>query len=724
MADTITTTTGIPHAQPADNDHQDIPKSVMAADVAASDDEHDVELPVAMPLSGTKRPFVGDDAEKESQTTTGDIAVSLAESGVLGTAADSKVAEMIVTTDGNVDDHISTTEKPGNGNDNEENDDAEEVICKPVCNLPEGVTLEWAADQQSATLCISDCSEMMKIGQETRVCLVGRATVCVEEGSAEVLGHVILAKSDMNTTTLISPFWSSWMTIQATSLPTKLLFRVIRGPQSFRIVAPTRPTVIPQEWQDAAQSMVEQFCPKIFPGQFHASAALAQRSLEDNLDDAPAEFDHPRQICAITGGKGVGKSTFLRFVTNRMLSNQCNVAVLDIDVGQPEVAPPGVLRLAIIKKPLLHPPYWNLVGSGTGGEDSGAPLPADGIEIVSSVFFGSETSKADPNRFVEAVLFLLDQYQQKVVSKSPVSIPLVVNMDGWVKGLGFQIMTAMLNTMRPTHIVQILGETRAQTFDLPSALNNDLSETVQIFTLPACTIMNNASICQIPSLTMRNFRWASYFLPSMIDSIDAWDFVSAKDLQTGWIATAGWQFQNDSIEGRQTDGFDDECCLAQALAREKPFCVPMEAVECLVVGSDFEDVFRAHGNETAEEKLRRLHRIFQSMNGQIIGLCTNLSSMEALGCAILRSIDWKRQLLFVLVPPSIPEHSLPKTVALVKGALPLPLSMLYRGVFSESFPYMDSPSASILGSTPMKSRNNIARKGGNPNAFTFTNRRN
>jgi len=54
--------------------------------------------------------------------------------------------------------------------------------------------------------------------------------------------------------------------------------------------------------------------------------------------------------------------------------------------------------------------------------------------------------------------------------------------------------------------------------------------------------------------------------------------------------------------------------------------------------------------------------------------------------------------------------------ALVGGSLSLPLAMLYRGVYAESFPYLttlppDSGSAVILGSEPMKSRNNITRRG-------------
>ena len=143
----------------------------------------------------------------------------------------------------------------------------------------------------------------------------------------------------------------------------------------------------------------------------------------------------------------------------------------------------------------------------------------------------------------------------------------------------------------------------------------------------------------------------------------------------------------------------------------------MEAVECFVIGSDFEDhLGRATANE--DEKSQRQNKILQALNGSVVGLCTNVTTVEVLGCGILRSVDWKRRLLYILVPPSINGSSLSQVKAIVGGNLPLPLAMLYRGVYSESFPYLTtreqeskSSSTAVLGSNPMKSRNSIVRRG-------------
>ncbi|KAL3910680.1 MAG: hypothetical protein SGILL_007598 [Bacillariaceae sp.] len=608
-------------------------------------------------------------------------------------------------------------EESQEGIDNQvEEEVVEETAFKPVYNMPEGMHLEWNDDDMSAILKISSSSK------ERRVCLVGRARIQVVEGSIEVLGHVMNANDGDNnesTTLVTSPFWSSWMTIEATtkSLPCTIRFHSVRGKRSFRVVAPTRPIVIPDDWRSAATALVQQFCPPVNDETSQIprhSAALARTTIDfDDENDDNLHYDHPRQVCMITGAKGVGKSTFLRYMANRLLSNQPQhakgVAILDADVGQPELAPPGMFRLAVIQQPLLQPPYWNLVHHNASEDDD---ANSSEIRIVSSIFFGADTSKSDPTRYVEGIQLLMKHYEEGVATKSPTPIPLLINMDGWVKGIGFQILTALVNSLQPTHLVQITGDTRAQTFDISSHLKQELQDSIQIIPFSSCTTMNEASICRIPALTWRNFRWATYFLPGMLSTFDAWDFVSAKELQTGWIATVGTHFTSDNVTDE--DELNDECRLGLALAKETPFCVPMEAAECFVVGSDYEDSLRIREEEASEEKERKHNLILQAMNGSIVALCTNTATMESLGYGILRSIDWRKRLLYIIVPASISSSALPTVKALVKGNLPLPFAMLYRGVYAESFPYLttlnNTTSSNILGSAPMKSRNNIIRK--------------
>jgi polynucleotide 5'-kinase involved in rRNA processing len=731
-------------------------------------------------------------------------------------------------------------------------------------DIPEGMLLEWNSDKTTAILTV--LSEMpsrtASADRELRVCLVGRAKIRVVEGSAEVLGHALKGPNQNNNddgddddesslsacgVVVTSPYWSSWMTIEANPLflPCKIVLDCVRGPESFTVTGPKRPILLPETWRTCADNIVRDFCASPsnsnHSNRFRGSAVMAD-SLEDYDETSGGgnrryrNPDETRRVCMITGAKGVGKSTLLRYLTNRILSaspssrsdpNEIGgiqeVAILDTDVGQPELAPPGLLRLSIVRKPLLQPPYWNLVGeamidgeekfNGGGGDrdneqqgpchvpqqehsrltehdpesDEDEENENGGVEVVSSVFFGASTSKVDPTRYINAVQFLMEKYETEVAHSGPYPIPLLINMDGWVKGVGYQILTALTDSLGPTHFVQILGDTPGQTFDLPptvfgstiyddgsdeahiahpvaSAISDTVSSTFppKVYMLQACQTMPGASLCRIPAFTTRNFRWATYFLPNEIQTFDAWDFVSAKFLQTGWIAatnsdmtttvpqwwhastiaavddntdnkinntTANEVGGDDEGDEEQNDSeLSDECRLAKALARERPYCVPMEAVEAFVIESDFEDYLRVPIGETDTDIVDRTYdRIFRALNGRVVALCTNTSTMESLGYGILRSIDWEKRLLYVLVSPSVvagrTKNSssaallLSSVKALVGGSLPLPLAMLYRGVYAESFPYLTNLSKKaihtsvMLGSEPMKSRNNIGRRG-------------
>jgi polynucleotide 5'-hydroxyl-kinase GRC3/NOL9 len=477
--------------------------------------------------------------------------------------------------------------------------------------------------------------------------MVGRAKLKCLEGSVQILGHQ-LTPDDDDEVVVTSPFWSSWMTIQvAAETRVKLQMASIRGsPVSFRLVPPTRPTVIPPSWK----TTVDQICQQV---------SKAPPSTRESLE-ADSAFQHPKQQVLICGAKGVGKSTLLRYATNRLLSSFPNidqVAILDADVGQPELAPPGVLRLSLQQQPLLQPPYWNLCQPKT--------------EQIASVFYGAVTSRVDPTRYIEGVQHLLQEYQD-YVSHSPTPIPLLINMDGWVKGMGYQILTALISSIQPSHVCQILGESKGKQFELVDVIPK---EGTSLFFLDACT--NHVSPCSIPSSTLRTLRFGTYFGPHLVELWDALDFSPAKQLQTGWS--------------------DDECALARYLSQERPYCVPMEAVRCSWIGSDRQDLVEPD-------------RILQAMNGSIVALCT--ATNNCLGLGIVRSIDWRRRVFFILTP--VQEEALSNVIGLVGGNLPLPLPLMFRGVYAESFPYLTTRAGNVypaLGTEPMKSRNNIGRRG-------------
>jgi len=114
----------------------------------------------------------------------------------------------------------------------------------------------------------------------------------------------------------------------------------------------------------------------------------------------------------ICGAKGVGKSTCLRYVINRLLSESNKTAnpivfVIDCDLGQPEFNPPGLLSLHAVSDPLLKPCYMNLQ------------------QPLLSFFIGDITSRNEPELFILALKELFEKYQilslertEKVLEKS------------------------------------------------------------------------------------------------------------------------------------------------------------------------------------------------------------------------------------------------------------------------------------------------------------------
>lgn len=61
------------------------------------------------------------------------------------------------------------------------------------------------------------------------------------------------------------------------------------------------------------------------------------------------------------GGKGVGKSTMLRFLINRYISSGVEgVLLIDLDPGQAELTVPGCISLSVVREPLLGPNFTHL----------------------------------------------------------------------------------------------------------------------------------------------------------------------------------------------------------------------------------------------------------------------------------------------------------------------------------------------------------------------------
>ena len=119
--------------------------------------------------------------------------------------------------------------------------------------------------------------------------------------------------------------------------------------------------------------------------------------------------------------------------------------------------------------------------------------------------------------------------------------------------------------------------------------------------------------------------------------------------------------------------------------------------------------------------------VIDSLNGSIVGLCcgpdavdanfsncnagTGVPILRCVGLGVIRSIDYSQRIFFVLTP--VNHRLLVNVTSFVGGDVSLPLECVYRGVHSDSFPYLScghNLTTTSLGADVMKSRNQ-SRKG-------------
>lgn len=500
------------------------------------------------------------------------------------------------------------------------------------------------------------------------VSIAGRGSVRCLQG--RVWGHGFLLQTD-DWYPFECPHWSSWLVLQAESemavleirdretgetVYDELVTRESHGPMlpphMSRDHAPSfslydtdnpnsRPTHVVPEWRDTVDRILKDPNPS-----------------EANYENRPS-------IIAVAGAKGVGKSTFVRYLIHRFLSQEQPQPLfcLDGDTGQAEFGPPGLLTLTFLEEiwPLWSLPHHHMLSGGLPNPKN--PL-APRRATQTALFFGGVTSELDPGRYLESLSQLVAHFKD---AASGTTIPLVINLDGWIKGLGFQVLSSFLSSHAPSHIVQINGTNATQQVDLSMAVPGSLS---CVHTLPSFSSVSGTSVSpalSVPASAWRDLRYVHYFLDDPCLEVEF--------------------SQNDLIK-------DSDGVIASRLASQKPYMVPWESVRCQT----------ADGTPVLPEIL----------NGCIVGLCLDGPSGRQHGCVglgIIRSVDPSKRLFYVLTP--VPPSALPNVKLFIVGNLCLPIACTNLGDKSSSFPFLSetSMSTNIIGSMPMKSRKNILRKG-------------
>ncbi|KAJ1961090.1 Polynucleotide 5'-hydroxyl-kinase grc3 [Dispira parvispora] len=207
----------------------------------------------------------------------------------------------------------------------------------------------------------------------------------------------------------------------------------------------------------------------------------------------------------VTGAKGVGKSTYLRCLVNRLLATHPCVAVIDTDLGQAEFSPPGMVSLNVVTNPLLGPSFTHML----------TPYYAH--------CFGDNSPRDNPDEYLAAIASLYHVYCHELAghpspesdsTDSSCAIPLVINTQGWVKGLGYSLLLDMVDLISLTHTVIISTPSSRDTQEFPKVFTTHLHTTypgLTVWTVKNSLLgrENNVPIKQATEL--RQLAQMSYF---------------------------------------------------------------------------------------------------------------------------------------------------------------------------------------------------------------------
>ncbi|KAI8081711.1 uncharacterized protein BX664DRAFT_268941, partial [Halteromyces radiatus] len=175
-------------------------------------------------------------------------------------------------------------------------------------------------------------------------------------------------------------------------------------------------------------------------------------------------------ISMVCGTKNVGKSTFGRYLVNRLLNVHQRVAYLETDIGQTEFTPSGMVSFHILDTPLLGPPFSH-----------------PHLKCKRSFFVGSTSPKNDATYYLDCIQQLVQTYRQESEAWVAIAeqdgdnsqrqlLPLVVNIHGYVKGAGYDMLMTMMKDIMPTHVFAFVNSPGVSnnTFNLPPDFTNNV----------------------------------------------------------------------------------------------------------------------------------------------------------------------------------------------------------------------------------------------------------
>ncbi|KAK9462107.1 uncharacterized protein V1516DRAFT_673763 [Lipomyces oligophaga] len=180
-------------------------------------------------------------------------------------------------------------------------------------------------------------------------------------------------------------------------------------------------------------------------------------------DTISSIISEPEIRIVVCGSKGTGKSTFLRTLLYTLLYPELGTPVqpvyLDLDPGQPEFGPPGLLHLLIPSRSQpFGPPITNVIANC----------------ILNSVHVGTTTPR-DIDNYSSCISYLVDRFLELERERSKPT-PLLVNTCGWVKSGAQNSFSSVLENVKPDFIIQLKNSEEESSTDLDTLISRYISQ--------------------------------------------------------------------------------------------------------------------------------------------------------------------------------------------------------------------------------------------------------
>lgn len=363
-------------------------------------------------------------------------------------------------------------------------------------------------------------------------------------------------------------------------------------------------------------------------------------------------------LVLVCGPKSSGKSTFSRLLVNKLLTDRgsnkerawSGVDVLDIDPGQPEFSPPGVISLVQLEEPNLSPPF-------------GHPS-LDIRSIPRSHALASVTPASDIEHYQDCVADLYDIYQS-----SHKAYPLVVNTPGWIQGTGLGLLVDLISKIHPTDVIYMSEDGPEDTVEGLKSVCGGIDFT----TLPS----QSSEYTSRTALHLRHMQAMSYFhmSPKLSTGTNIrWDsqtLTSKPPLLLNYSGTGGgilgvvcygYQPEPELL----ADSIDGTILAIVEIENRRAFSTTAQADNAVVLDRTGEPNTTQTGD--FETFIRRTPEQIPYIRHEIT-LRPKFS--RCLGLALVRGIDIQRSLL-ALVSPLSPSDLGGKEIVLVSGKFDAP----------------------------------------------------